>query len=69
MKAKRKIPTAAEIAAQGVVVLTIHLLDPSDPSLPPPAGMQFDKKKPVDPREKQKLADTKAAGGLLPQRS
>ena len=31
----RKVPTAAEVRAQGTIVLSIQQIDPDDPSLPP----------------------------------
>jgi hypothetical protein len=64
----RKVPTAEEVRAQGPIVLVVQQLDPADPSLPRPLGA-LGKKKKTNLNEKRKLAETRAFGGLLPQRS
>ena len=63
----RKVPTGAEVRAQGTIVLSIQQIDPDDPSLPPPPGAKLNKNEgPINPNEARKLAQTKAFGGLLP---
>ena len=65
----RKVPTAAEVRAQGPVELTVCQLGVDDPSLPPPPkGVQVEPKRPPNPRELHKLIRTKMLGGLVPQR-
>jgi len=65
---RQKIPSAEEVRAQGSIELVIQLLDPADPSLPRPPGAIGKKKRTINRKEQQKLAETEAFGGLLPQR-
>jgi len=66
MKNKRRILSALEIQQQQTVVMSVHQLDPADPSLPLPRGATSERNVPINPLEKLKLNRTRAFGGLVP---
>jgi hypothetical protein len=65
MKAKRTIPSADEVRAQGQVELDFNSsLDPGDSSLPRPLGANGHRKR-LNLIEQDKLEATRMAGGLV----